>query len=101
MSDHKDQQNSTRRVQADAEALSFPTLQTGAVPPESKTAPDGKTVADPSAEAIRPEVAAVLDLIDRAASDLRRGWLAAAYDVLGRAQHHLEKAMAPPERRHE
>lgn len=101
MSDHEGQQNSTRRVQADTEALSFPTPRAGAVPPESKTAPEGKTVADLPGEAIRPEVAAVLDLIDRAASDLRRGWLAAAYDVLGRAQRHLEKAMASPGRRDE
>ena len=79
MSDHKDQQNSTRRVQADAEALSFPTLQTGAVPPESKTASEG---------------AAVFELIDRAVIDLRRGWPAAAYDCLGRAMRLLEELMA-------
>ena len=59
------------------------------------------SLSDRSVDPIRAEVAAVLDLIDRAASDLRRGWLAAAYDVLGRARHHLEKAMAAPERRHE
>lgn len=42
---------------------------------------------------IRPEVAAVLDLIDRAASDVRQGWPGAACDALGRAQRLLEELM--------
>lgn len=79
----KDQQNSDARVHARDGVLSFPTLQTGAVPPESKTAG--------TAEAGDDEVRI---LLERAIRDLAGGWPAAAYDCLGRAMRLLEERMA-------
>ena len=39
--------------------------------------------------------AEVLDLLERAAFDLERGWTAAAYDCLGRAMRLLEAQRQP------
>ena len=82
MSD-KDAQNSDTCVQSHDGDLSFPTLQTGAVPTESKTAVTAETVTDD-----------VRDLLERAIHDLANGWPAAAYDCLIRAMRLLEERMA-------